>query len=375
MVLLHKIYFSPVTNATYTPRMKYNLKLDALRGIAIMLVIVGHWLMLSQTRFSHLGVELFFVLSGFLITTILFQIRSSVESAKSTLGDGLKKFYIRRFIRIFPLYYAVIILCFVFTYPNDTIKEHFVFDLLYLNNIYQWYLNIQPKSFIHLWSLSIEEQFYLIWPFIILMVSSKNLLKTIVVTIAGGIAFRALYFTGAGNVEATYPMGSILLPACIDLFGMGGLLAYGFTYGSLSGKISLSRIGALFGGGIALYAFCLVSNHGYFDKVLFRLASALMSVALITYCYYEKSTVLDFIFTNRLLVHIGKISYGMYLIHLLLPISFIRESYSALLGSDMRFSVELIVRFALLIIVCTLSWYFFEKPVNGLKDKLASYQS
>lgn len=339
-----------------------------------MLVIVGHWLMLREGRFSHIGVELFFVLSGFLITSILFHIRTAIENDRSTLKEGLKKFYIRRFIRIFPLYYAVVILCFVFNYPNETIKSHFIFDLLYLNNFYQWYLNIQPKSFLHLWSLSIEEQFYLVWPFLLLMVSKHNLKTAIITTIVIGISFRAFYFSGISDIESTYPMGSILLPSCLDLFGFGALLAYEYTYNNLKSKASLSSISVVFAGGVVLYITCLINAHSFFDKVGFRIATAMMAVALIMYCYYEKSTVFDYVLTNKVLVYIGKISYGMYLLHLLLPIQLIRESYLALTGTDIRFALELIIRFLLLLSVCTLSWYLFEKPINNLKDKLARYQ-
>lgn len=354
--------------------MKYNLRLDALRGVAILLVIIGHWLMLGKTMFSHLGVELFFVISGFLISTILIGVLNSIEKKETTTGKSIKNFFIRRFLRIFPLYYAVIFLCYIFLYPNDSIKDHFLFDLFYINNIYQWFYNIQPRNFLHLWSLSIEEQFYLIWPFLILLSTRGKLIWSILLTIFIGITFRMFYFLDVANVYSQHPMGSILLPACLDMFGYGALLAYLYSYNHLSPNMNFNKAALIFLVGLSIYVFCLFNPQAYTTKVIFRIGSGLMSVAAIIYCYSNRETFLDILFKNKALVYIGKISYGMYLFHLLIPGEKIRQLSEYLTGITPRFSIELCIKFLLLITISSLSWFLFEKPINNLKDKIASYK-
>lgn len=350
-------------------------KLDALRGISILLVICGHWMALHTLRLAHIGVEIFFVLSGFLITLILLRNKHLDHSVpEQKVGTVLKKFYIRRFLRIFPVYYLVLVLCYLFSFPNDTIQSHFTWDILYLNNVYAWYYNLKVPNFIHLWSLSVEEQFYLIWPWLILLTPFRYLKHILLSTVAIGIGFRFFYFSPLSGLSVSHPIGLVLLPSCLDLFACGGLLAYFHQYLPDKVKALSNKTWVLFFAGIAVMALCiLLGEEHILFYTFFRVGSSMATVSVIVACLYTSTSITDFVFNNRVLIFLGKISYGVYLYHLLIPDTAFVNLYSMLAGTEPRFALKLIARFSLLIFISSASWYLFERPINNLKDKLAAY--
>ncbi|MFN8321655.1 MAG: acyltransferase [Chitinophagales bacterium] len=347
------------------------VKLDGLRGLSILMVIAGHWLMLSKFYIANIGVEIFFVLSGFLITLILLKNKS--ETNGTDVSSVLKKFYIRRFLRIFPIYYLVLFICYTYSYPNATIRQHFTWDILYLNNVYAWLYNLKLKNFVHLWSLSVEEQFYLIWPWVILLTPHKFLKKILIGTIFTGIAFRFFYYSPITTLGIDFPMGTTLLPACFDLFAAGGLLAYYFKYHPQNVTNHAQYSIYFFLAGLLIMIISKLSNNNLFFQTSFRIGSSISAVSLILICLKSSPSIMDVIFNNPALIYIGRISYGLYLFHLLYVDEPFVQVYSQIAGHEPRFMWILISRFCLLIIIGSVSWYFFERPINNLKDKLAAY--
>jgi peptidoglycan/LPS O-acetylase OafA/YrhL len=209
--------------------------LDGIRGLAILLVMACHFVLygglapgsLHEVVFSRLalggwvGVDLFFVLSGFLITGILFDAKGS---------DGyFRNFYMRRMLRIFPLYYGFLAL-FFFGIPLFTDVPG-GFSSLYDDQAWYWsYLaNIRfavegwpaiPGSIGHFWSLAVEEQFYILWPLVIFLFSRHALIRICLVCIAGGWIFRAT-LSITGNELAAY----VLTPARMDALAVGAFVA------------------------------------------------------------------------------------------------------------------------------------------------------
>ena len=159
--------------------MKYIKGLDTVRALAVLVVIVSHWgfpvvlgpkfyaVLNNIIGFGRFGLIIFFVLSGFLITSILLHEKEKYEDKPKF--DSLKKFFIRRVLRIFPIYY---ILLFIMFLTNDPyIRDHIWYYLGYSSNL----LRETDKVLPHFWSLAVEEQFYLIWPWIILFANKKSL--------------------------------------------------------------------------------------------------------------------------------------------------------------------------------------------------------
>ncbi|MGH7802858.1 MAG: acyltransferase family protein, partial [Candidatus Binatia bacterium] len=139
-------------------------ELDALRAFAVTLVVwshaVGGEVGVGALRVGgYHGVTLFFVISGFLITGILLDARAAAARAGTSAGFALRAFYARRFLRIFPVYYAVLLVTFALGF--DAVREELGWHLAYLSN---WHFAARGEfgiSTSHLWSLAVEEQFYL----------------------------------------------------------------------------------------------------------------------------------------------------------------------------------------------------------------------
>lgn len=198
--------------------------LDGLRGLAIFFVLVGHVFQFSLNRwqsegngFGQLGVMLFFVLSGFLITSLLYRERT----ASGTIN--LKRFYLRRVLRLGPalvVFLLVMFLLIALKLITDVPAYELAVCLLYVRNIFG-----RSHSLGHLWSLSMEEQFYAIWPLAMSFLQPRTLLRTGCVLVVGCTAFRMAaiglnlfpYATGVYYERPYFRFDSILLGCCLSL--------------------------------------------------------------------------------------------------------------------------------------------------------------
>ena len=168
------------------------------------------------------GVDLFFVLSGFLITGILLRARRQIEGSPSK-RHVLRAFYARRFLRIFPLYYAVLLLLVVLGFSE--VQKAFGWHALYQSNHHimflrgRWY-----GADVHFWSLAVEEQFYIMWPLLILWVPSRRLPLLMILAIVCGPLSCALLIPIYWGEEQVGTR--VLMPQCLDVLSTGALLAW-----------------------------------------------------------------------------------------------------------------------------------------------------
>ena len=196
-------------------------QLDALRFFAVFSVLITHWHLLdARPKLSFLfganGVNLFFALSGFLITLILIRTK---EEQNFTLGTSLRNFYLRRTLRIFPVYYLMLTLLWFFN--HSLVADGMPWYLSYLTNFYC--IKIQGWGRLtHLWSLALEEQFYLLWPFVIFLIPTKRLWMPISAIIVLSVFSKFVLLQNDANFWVLYmnPTG------VFDILGMGALLAY-----------------------------------------------------------------------------------------------------------------------------------------------------
>jgi len=240
----------------------YFNQLNGLRFVAIFLVLLEHWLpnFISYPT-GHLGVVIFFVLSGFLITRIL--IISSIDPEKRQIGifQKIRNFVFRRALRIFPIYFLVIIV-------------GLIFDIEPIRKLYHWFFTYTPNFYIifhkgwigvwdHFWTLAVEEQYYLIFPFLIFLIKPKNYPHLLVLMIIIGIFSRLSFylFLPDSFVENYWFLNYVNPISALDSFGIGGGLAYlHIFHRNLFEKISSNNFGLLFLGFLCLVSFYLDEN-------------------------------------------------------------------------------------------------------------------
>ena len=162
------------------------------------------------------GVDIFFVLSGFLITSIL--LKAKIANAERNRIFIIRNFMARRALRIFPIYYLLIFFLLLIGYSG--LKEHVWYYLTYTSNIY-FFRNATWGAISHTWSLAVEEQFYLFWPWVILFVNDKYLKYVFIISLVTGIISG--YITTDVLHKGGHP---ILLYNCMGCFGLGGFYAY-----------------------------------------------------------------------------------------------------------------------------------------------------
>jgi len=226
---------------------------DGLRAIAVLMVFLQHRLFGDIGEIGHLGVWIFFALSGFLIIGILSSQRAQIESGGSCFGVALRRFLFRRTVRIFPIYYLMLIVMSVLMacgFASPELASGMPYHFAYLSNF--WIgsvLRYWPGRYSHLWSLAIEEQFYLLVAPLLLLLAvrwHRAACWTIVaVGLASLLAMRAAHWDEI--TIYTHPLSNFWLLA---LGGVGGLmsadergrvrawLGHGWTGGSLDSGVS-----------------------------------------------------------------------------------------------------------------------------------------
>jgi peptidoglycan/LPS O-acetylase OafA/YrhL len=337
-------------------------QLDALRAIAILLVMVEHFGGRALNAYipigaGSVGVGLFFTLSGFLITGILLQ---SFEADGANRLTVWTDFYVRRLLRLMPPYYAVIALLVLLGIPPVT--ESWPWDLAYLTNV-RIALGGDATVF---WTLAVEEQFYLLWPFVIAFAPRRWLVPAILSM--GG--FSLLFKLGIVMAGLDTSAVTRLLFANFVLLGAGCLLAVvsfeGGRANSFGWYQGLARLWftltALLGITAAILSWLVFPKQGgmvrYFSNDI--LCGAFYAWFILQAAIGIRGRI-GRIFDNPVLQYVGRISYGLYLVHNWMP-----EIVARYLGPMPKYQAGPIV-LAATFAICILSWHFFERPILGLK--------
>jgi peptidoglycan/LPS O-acetylase OafA/YrhL len=344
-------------------------ELDSIRGLAALAIVFFH---LWFDRFGILGsaVDLFFVLSGYLITTIILN---------NALTDRfLLTFYVRRGLRIWPIYYLVLLalICFYPLLPTKETLGELPYYLTFTQEIPRYMPSSGPtfpSAFRHTWSLAIEEQFYLIWPPLLWWLGRRRLPAT------------ALALVGLAVTARVLGLSSFIVITHCDGLALGGLLAGLLSNRDGRGALvtGLARVlgalavaaAALLGVMIALPA---LSRSGWpamvpgvivagFKPLLLNLIFFVMVGLVVLYSGHRRLAWLR----DRRLVYLGTISYGIYLYHhFIFEIYKLYERYYGWGGSLLLDFVKL----GASIMVAALSWRFIEQPFLSLKGRFG-YQA
>ncbi|MDX8439874.1 acyltransferase family protein [Mesorhizobium australafricanum] len=340
-----------------------DLQLDALRALAVTLVLYSHFFAPGGTSFlGHLGVRLFFVLSGFLITRLLLEARDADQFAA---GPALRSFYARRAIRIFPPYFAVLAL--VWFTDLEQARSSLAWHALYLSNF--WYAHRNewtPWLLCHLWSLSIEEQFYVAWPLIVLLAPRRRIEAITIGVIAFSLAYR-FYWPIAANPALAR---DLLPPASMDALACGALLAVRRARGADAPRW------VRFGWPAFAAVFLLVvwSDPGPADSAwewprwaLVQVLPLVPLMAIVAACSNGLGGRLGRLAELPPLLFLGRISYGVYLYHAILLAYVVKAQPWIPLNVSEEGPGRFLVAGAATLIAASLSWVLFEKPLNSLK--------
>ena len=326
--------------------------LDGIRGLAVLSVIAFHFYFAGRsTLLGALGVDFFFVLSGFLITGILLNCRKLCDEGQA-IFPTIRRFYIRRFLRIFPLFYLALLLATLLKVPGA--RQGFWWHATYTCN---WYMAIH-RAFLggtgHFWSLAVEEQFYFVWPWIIMFSGRSRLPRIILGFVLTGILFRI--------ATLDLPIDAGLLPfGCLDTLGLGAFLAVASAF-KMQRALSLVRLSGVVVG-LPLLITLMFLNHMHrlqsIQDIFTGTATGLVAAGLILSCTARSGRAAQLL-SFRPLSYLGEISYGLYVYHL--PIWYVTSLEVS--NHSVRKSF---FGFVITLVVAALSWHFFEMPVNSLK--------
>ncbi|MEZ4438775.1 MAG: acyltransferase [Polyangiaceae bacterium] len=356
--------------------------LDGLRGVAVLMVLFHNLNALSDTaslarrlydiaaNWGWLGVQLFFVLSGFLITGILLDTRES---------EGYYRvFILRRALRIFPLYYAVLLVAFVGVplvlgrrIPGS---EHQLWLWIYLEN---WVAPAEwtVVGFTHFWSLCIEEQFYLVWPWVVLLASGRRLSQICVGLAVVALASRVALIVGSD----VGPEGPYAFTICrIDALVFGALGAIAYRDEALVDRFLAARrrfrwgilaltVATLLATKAAPRVGVLTQTYGF---TLFGIVAAV----LVFDAAVERDPKDGLLraLSWAPLRQVGKYSYAMYVFHLPLHLAFGRRWLRSLVGEDVGVglaTVYLVVGSLVTFLLAALSYWLFERHFLHLKRR------
>jgi len=343
---------------------KFIAQLDGLRGIAILLVLWAHsWeaFQVSDRKFGWIGVDLFFVLSGFLITGLLLETKGAPHY--------FRNFYARRGLRIWPLYYLVIAFIFVansflparLQFPTSICRIEYY--LSYVQNLFVPGFSA-PGVLLVTWSLAVEEQFYLIWPFLVGLFSRKNLRHVLIAVVLLDPLFRWYLIRQGGDAHVN-------TAARLDQLAMGALIAVWIR----SESFSLPTFRRIAGGAclFLLPAILYLKWHGAIPyEIAFTVLGLVFSGLLGLSLTSSPGSILVRILKLRFLRYTGKISYGIYLLHAtcfagyrLSPLNRVVRQWPLRYARPVTVAVEI----GLAYLAATISWYLLESRVLKLKSR------
>jgi peptidoglycan/LPS O-acetylase OafA/YrhL len=366
---------------------KRNPYMDGLRGLAILMVMIAHFnheqllkeyypsigpVITKIALMGLTGVDLFFVLSGFLITGII------LKYAKSQ--NFLLSFYVRRFLRIFPLYYLVLFFLFVvlpcfvsFDVSTKEVGRQQVYLWTYLSNLPLGQLNWDSEMFGlgHFWSLAVEEHFYLVWPAIIIIF--RHHLKKIcfiwaITSFAAGIVVAILL--GDGYQVPLLSWSTIHHSGGLAL---GGLCAIYYREGYFVDRIAVLKkmtvVCLLFFIALSLVPRVIIPRLEIF---IYPFASLFYAGLLIVGLYSTSGNIINRIIGHKYLQGIGIISYGLYVYHGVLWQSYEKIFPVAAFIDHLKLPFLGLLAFPLLsmsatVVVAFISWHLYEKRVLKLK--------
>jgi peptidoglycan/LPS O-acetylase OafA/YrhL len=363
-----------VPPAALQPRIAYLPYFDGLRAVAVLLVLWVHFPYIQNSALSksiwkagqfvrggYIGVDLFFVLSGFLITRILLQ-----EQARNGLIN-YNLFFRKRILRIFPIYYLCILVATLYFGNNSgSLVSLFTFTYNYYHPLHP-----APNPLEHTWSLSVEEQFYIIWPFLATRIPGNWSVTVTGYVIPAAAVATALLF--AGSLDSTLAASFIYMSGPTQMMSLSLGASLAFVERSARHPKDFNTV-LCFGLGVALLAagqlakhFGLIAHGGYAGCIAI-VGYALICASTVSLLVFSRNAgieALRSLLSFLPLRYLGQISYGLYLYHyLVLYLMDIPPSKVEGTGTDFG---RAFLALAASLAVASLSFHYLERPLLSLR--------
>jgi peptidoglycan/LPS O-acetylase OafA/YrhL len=342
---------------------------DGLRAIAFLLVFISHKIYFAHAdSIGDIGVWLFFVLSGFLITRILARSRREIEGRAATVLGSISRFYLRRTARIFPPYYLVLaffaLISYFMSIDDFGTREKLAY-FFYGTNLLVAAQNRWVGDFGHFWSLAVEEQFYLVFAPLVLLVPRRHTVGVCLGMMLTGVATKiALEVEGAS--EVAIDVNSLVNFA---LLGLGGVISLNANRSAPKWLTSGAAQGAILGLYVALPA--AFGTWAHFWPLLGKLSAVLAGVLLFQIFRGQQSWFVA-ILESGPLRYLGRISYGAYLFHHFLHFSSIEPLLHELGAGPVPTYIQVLAELAATLVLATMSWLWLEKPTIAWARRITS---
>ena len=365
-------------------------ELDGMRGIATILVISYHifkrgdyfttnailHFITSLTLYGWYALDTFFVLSGFLITGILLRTRDEKHY--------FKNFYVRRSLRVFPLYYFVLALILLLMPVLDPdyvsqIPKSLPYYLFYQQNWFHFMTSVTGTEHLSVtWSLAIEEQFYLLFPFLVFYTRKETLAKIAGAIIGVSILARILsvfLWTDVAQMTNFYFYNTFTR---FEEISFGILIAIAFTYPQWKAKLSKIAMPVF----LITYPALLIAEvitsreigipHPAYGNVPltvigYTMASIFASALIIVLTTHDRTTFIRRFFRNKILTFFGDHSYSIYLFHMPVGLTMLDFMWRSGYRGWPFYFIYIGVTIGITIFISTLTWNFLEKPMLNLK--------
>lgn len=348
-------------------------QLDGLRFAAVFLVLVEHFagFIGNKIHAGAYGVDLFFVISGFLITNILL-------SSDKPFSIAYYNFMGRRMLRIFPLYYSTILILLVLNY--QPVKDDIWYLLSYTYNYAFANSDYHNTNISHFWSLSVEEQFYIFWPLFIL--TTRKYPKLFIITLILLTLFcYAQFCFNIVSAIVPYNQAGLIPRGGAILLGAVGTVLYRNTL--LPARFFKSLFWEIFIFLVLCYTLVVEYNLRHFILGCCSLFIVLKAV--------KQNFQIGFInslLNNKRVVYLGTISYGIYILHLPLSHYVMGNFFDPYIWEKIHFGnsgilsklfynewlIRLPIMTLLTVFVAHLSYKYFETPILRLKDRYFKYE-
>ncbi len=362
----------PLTSApTAKGKSGYQPHLDGLRCLAIFGILFEHFglPLPDMLRCGPLSVRFFFVLSGYFITLSLWKVQAEIVAAQGGRFRSISRFYLSRLLRIGPPFYFALIIGALL--GIDEVRTNFLWLATFQTNNYIAYIGYWPDAISHFWSLAVQEQFYLLWPIIVLVLPRRWFIPTMVGFIVFGLAFRVYCIATATSTLVRW----VTLFGCIDSFAVGAVLAY-LRQTRLLEKMRHLSPTVLFALPLAAFACFFLGRalmtlpEGNIFLGLTESVDAVFLAWLVAVSIGGINGIWGRFLGWAPIVYIGRISYGIYVYHVFVIVAVSPMLATWGLSAEQHAYARIAALIAVTLALSSLSWHLLEQPFLAWKDAI-----